>query len=132
MAFIIPQGIFNDQYVTLSILDSVLSHYEIVAIPIILLATKAYQLDIKKSWMVVVGLFIVAINVEFLQPLLIGKEIDYLFLDGNLPFQIPGVNQFFIMLGTAIAYIYLVYFLDYLYLGKIKFLNKRKRSDLVA
>lgn len=128
LAFIIPQGIFNDQYLTLSILDSVLSHYEIVAIPIILLVTKAYQLDIKKSWMVIVGLFIVAINVEFLQPILIDKQIDYLFLDGNLPFQIPGVNQFFIMLGTAIVYIYLVYFLDYLYLGKIKFFNKKKAS----
>lgn len=126
LAFIIPDGIFNDQYLTLNILDSVLSHYEIVAIPIILMATKAYQLDVKKAGFVIIGLLIVTVNVEFLQPLLINKQVDYLFLDGTLPFQISGVNQFFIMLASAIVYVYFVYFLDYLYLGKIQEYLKRK------
>ncbi len=120
LAFIIPRGIFVDKYLTLNILDSVLSHYEIVAIPIILMATKAYKLDIKRSGTVIIGLLLCAVNVEFLQPILIGESVDYLFLDGNLPFTIEGVNQFFIMFGCALIYIYTVYFLDYLYLGKIK------------
>jgi len=120
LAFIIPYGIFNDQYLTLNILDSILSHYEIVAIPIILMATKAYELDVKKGVFVILGLLLLTVNVEFLQPLLINKQIDYLFLDGTLPFQIEGVNQFFIMLASAIVYVYFVYFLDYLYLGKLK------------
>jgi uncharacterized membrane protein YwaF len=129
LAFIIPYGIFNDQYLTLNILDSVLSHYEIVTIPVILLSTKTYQLDIKKSWTVVVGLLLVWINVEFVQPLLTGNQVDYLFLDGTLPFQIPGVNQFFIMFFAALVYVYFVYFLDYLYLGKFNLKRVFKKSN---
>lgn len=124
LAFVIPEGIFNDQYLTLNILDSVLSHYEIVAIPLILLFTKAYELDIRRSGTVIIGLLLVAVNVEYIQPLLVGEQVDYLFFDGNLPFTIEGVNQFFIMLGTALVYVYIVYFLNYLYLGKIKLFNK--------
>lgn len=128
LAFIIPDGIFVDKYLTLNILDSVLSHYEIVAIPLILMFTKAYELDIKKSGIVIIGLLLVAVNVEFLQPLLINKHVDYLFLKGTLPFTIEGVNQFFVMLATAIVYIYTVYFLDYWYLGKIKIFNDLKKA----
>ncbi len=126
LAFIIPDGIFVDKYLTLNILDSVLSHYEIVAIPIILMLTKAYELDVKKSYVVFIGLLLVAINVEYLQPILINETVDYLFLDGNLPFTITGVNQFFIMFATALLYIYSVYFLNYLYLGKIKLFTSTK------
>ena len=119
LAFIMPQGIFNDRYLTFTILDSVLSHYEIVAIPIILMATKTYELDIKKAYTVILGLLLVALTVEILQPLLLHEQVDYLFFDGVLPFTIEGVNQFFIVFASAIVYAYFVYFLDYLYLGKI-------------
>ena len=136
LAFVIPYGIFNDQYLTLSILDSVLSHFEIVAIPIVLMATKAYELNVKRGVFVILGLLVLTVNVEFLQPLLINQQVDYLFLDGDLPFTIDGVNQFFIMLASAIVYVYFVYFLDYLYLGKIKIhfkksklLNEQKKPD---
>jgi|GEM_PF-1408484 len=128
LAFIIPDGIFVDKYLTLNILDSVFSHYEIVAIPIILILTKAYELDVKKSPSVILGLLLVAINVEVLQPILVGKNIDYLFLEGNLPFTIPGVNQFYIMFFCALIYIYGVYFLNYLYLGKIVIFPKKKET----
>ncbi len=125
LAFVIPDGIFNDKYLTINILDSVLSHYEIVAIPIILLATKAYQLDIKKSGLVIFGLLLVTFNVEIIQPLLVQEEVDYLFLEGTLPFTIKGVHQFYVMFATAISYVYFVYFINYLYLGKFnKFFNK--------
>ena len=127
LAFIIPQGIFDDQFLTLKILDSVLSHYEIVAIPIILMATKAYELDMKKAYLVIIGLLLVAVNVEFLQPILINRQVDFLFLEGTLPFTIEGVNQFYIMLGSAIVYVYIVYFLDYLYLGKIKLFQTKDK-----
>ncbi len=120
LAFIIPEGIFNDKYLTLSILDSVLSHYAIVAIPLILMLTKSYELDIKKSYIVILGLLLVTLNVEVLQPILIQEEVDYLFLEGTLPFTIEGVNQFFIMFASALVYVYLVYYLDYLYLGKLR------------
>lgn len=127
LAFIIPKGIFNDQYLTLQILDSVLSHYEIVAIPLILMFTKAYELDIKRSGTVIIGLLLVAVNVEFLQPLLINEHVDYIFLKGNLPFTIDGVNQFYIMFATALVYVYTVYFLNYWYLGKIKLFNNLEK-----
>ena len=73
LMFVVPVGVFNDKYITITILDSVLSHYEIVIIPVVLLVTKAYVLDIKKSWQVFAGLFILLFNVEVLQPIL---EID--------------------------------------------------------
>lgn len=127
LAFIIPDGIFVDKYLTLNILDSVLSHYEIVAIPLILMFTKAYELDIKKSGTVIIGLLLVAVNVEFLQPLLVNRHVDYLFLKGTLPFTVEGVNQFYIMLACAIVYVYTVYFLDYLYLGKLKIFSNLEK-----
>lgn len=126
LAFMMPVGIFNDRYLTLTILDSVLSHYEIVAIPIILMATKAYELDMKKAYTVIIGLLLVTLNVEILQPLLINEQVDYLFLDGVLPFTIEGVNQFFILFASAIMYVYLVYFIDYAYLGKVGIKKKDK------
>jgi uncharacterized membrane protein YwaF len=133
LAFIIPDGIFVDKYLTLNILDSVFSHYEIVAIPVILMLTKAYQLDIKRMPSVIIGLLLVYVNVEILQPILIGETVDYLFLDGNLPFVIEGVNQFFIMFASAIVYTLIIYFLDYLYLGKInlfKIVNKKQKEAI--
>lgn len=115
LMFVVPVGVFNDRFVTISILDSVLSHYEIVVIPVVLLFSKAYVLDIKKSWQVFVGFAILLINVEFLQPILTGRHEDYLFIRGTLPFTIDGVPQIFIMLLSISFYVYLVYFIDYLF-----------------
>ena len=121
LMFVVPDGVFIDRYITLGMLDSLLSHYEIIFIPVVLLITKAYSLDVRHSWEVVIGLLIVTFNVEFLQKLLINEEIDFLFLDGTLPFTINGVNQFFILFPLAIIFVYFVYFIDYIYISKITF-----------
>lgn len=127
LAFIIPAGIFDDKFLTLNILDSVMSHYEIVAIPLILMGTKAYKLDVKRSLGVIAGLFAVAINVEFLQPIMINEQVDYLFIDGNLPFTIAGVHQFYVMLFSAVVYVYVCYFINYAYTGRLESLVNRKK-----
>ena len=80
LMFVVPEGVFNDRYLTLKIFDSILSHYEIIFIPVVLMATKAYELELKNSWQVIVGLLIVTINVEFLQKILINEQVDYLFI----------------------------------------------------
>lgn len=113
LMFVVPVGVFNDKYLTITILDSVLSHYEIVIIPVVLLATKAYKLDIKNSWQVILGLLILLFNVEILQPILTGRQVDYLFIRGTLPFTIEGVPQVFIMFISISFYVYLVYFVSH-------------------
>ena len=122
--FVVPEGVFNDRFLTLGILDSLLSHIEIILIPMVLMLTKAYNLDVKRSGGVIFGLLLVAFNVEVLQPLLINEHVDYLFLKGTLPFTIEGVNQFFIMFPTAVLFIYVIYFLDYLYVNVKVFESK--------
>lgn len=126
LMFVVPEGVFNDRYLTLKVFDSLLSHYEIIFIPIVLMATKAYELEIKNSWQVIVGLLLVTINVEFLQKILINEHVDYLFLKGTLPFTIDGVHQFYVMFLSAIVFVYFMYFINYLLLGKIV-VNQNKR-----
>ncbi len=123
LMFVIPEGVFNDRYLTLSILDSLLSHYSIIFIPMVLMITKAYTLDIKNSWQVVIGLLVAVFNVEVLQELLINEHVDYLFLEGTLPFTINGVHQFFIMFPIAVIFVYTVYLVNYLYSSKISFIK---------
>jgi len=113
LMFVTPTGVFNDKYLTIYILDSVLSHYFIVIIPLVLLFSGTYKLDIKKSWQVFLGLFILLFNVEILQPLLVNRQVDYLFIRGTLPFTIDGVPQLIIMLLSIAFYIYLVYGINY-------------------
>jgi uncharacterized protein with PQ loop repeat len=124
LMFVVPVGVFNDKYITIQILDSVLSHYEIVLLPIVLLFSGAYKLDIKKSWQVFLGLFILLFNVEVLQPILINRTEDFLFVRGTLPFTIDGVPQVFIMLFSIGVYIYLIYGIDYLIRR-----NKKEKSN---
>jgi uncharacterized membrane protein YwaF len=116
--FIIPDGIFTDRYLTLGILDSIMSHYLIVVVPLVLLITKTYVLNIKKVWIVFLGLILTVINSEILQRVLFHKEKDYLFFRGDMPFTIKGVPQFIIITSLAIVLIFLVYYLDYLYTNK--------------
>lgn len=117
LMFVVPEGIFNDKYLTLSIFDSLLSHYEIIFIPVVLMVTKAYTPNIRNSWQVVIGLLLVVFNVEVLQPLLINEQVDYLFLQGTLPFTIKGVHQFFIMFSVSLVFVYSVYFINIIYNG---------------
>lgn len=119
LMFVVPAGIFNDQYLTISILDSVMSHFTIVYIPIILLSTRVYELDIKRSWQVMLGFAIIIFNVEVLQRLLFNTKIDYLFLRGPLPFTIEGVPQFIIVVLSAIITVYITYFINYAACGKL-------------
>jgi hypothetical protein len=63
---------------------------------------------------VFLGLFILLFNVEVLQPILINRTEDFLFVRGTLPFTIDGVPQVFIMLFSIGVYIYLIYGIDYL------------------
>ena len=124
LTFVVPDGIFTDQYLNLGILDSVLSHYTIVYIPLILLSTRVYELDIKRSWQVMLGYAIVVFNVEVVQGWLFDKNTDYLFLRGTLPFTIEGVPQFLIVAVFAIGVSYIIYFINYLACGKLEQLKE--------
>lgn len=124
--FIMPQGQFNDLYPTFPIIDSVLSHYGIVVIPIVLLLTKAHVLEFKNLWKPFVGLLIVLFNVEVIQRLLLPNYHDFLFINSTLPFTIPGVPQFFIISGLAIVLISSLYGLQHLY---IKLTNKLEKTS---
>lgn len=128
LMFVVPVGVFNDRYLTLGILDSLLSHFEIIVIPLVLMFTKAYKLDVKRSGGVILGMLLVTFNVEIMQPILVNESIDYLFLDGTLPFTIDGVNQFFVMFGCALIFVYTIYFLDYLYITENVFNQKVRKK----
>jgi uncharacterized membrane protein YwaF len=120
LMFVVPDNVFNDQYLTLGILDSVLSHYEIVVLPLVLLISGAYVLDVRRSWQVLLGLLVLLFNVEVLQPLLTNRHVDYLFIRGDLPFTIDGVPQVIIMYLSITVYVYGVYGLFY-------YINTRKK-----
>lgn len=119
LMFVVPDGIFTDRYLNLKILDSLLSHFTIIYIPMVLLCTKAYELNIKNSHQVLIGYALILINVEFIQRWFFNENIDYLFIRGDLPFTITGVPQVFIMLLLAIFAMYTAYFVNYLALGKL-------------
>ncbi len=123
LTFVVPDGVFNDRFMTLQIFESLLSHYMIFSIPMIFMATKNHVLDLRTSWQSILGLLLVIINVEVLQPLLTGKHIDYLFFRGPIEITFFGIKQAYVMIAFALFYTYTVYVLDYLYLGKIKFQN---------
>jgi hypothetical protein len=114
--FLIPDGIFTDRYLTFPILDSIMSHYVIVVIPLVLLLTKAHTLRFKNIYQVFIGLLIVIVNVELVQGWLFKKDFDYLFFRGTIPFTIPNVPQFIIISFLAVVLILLVYYLDNCYL----------------
>lgn len=112
--FLIPDGIFVDRYLTFPILDSIMSHYVIVVVPMVLLLTGTHVLYFKNIYQVFVGLLVVVFNAEVLQKLLFDKSFDYLFFRSTIPFTIPGVPQFIILSSLAIILVMLVYYLDYL------------------
>ena len=109
--FLMPEGIFVDRYLTFSILDSIMSHYVIIVIPMVLLLTGCHVLHLKNIYQVFVGLLICVFNSEILQKALFDKSFDYLFFRSTLPFTIPGVPQFLILSSLSIILVLLVYFL---------------------
>ena len=116
--FFMPNGIFDDKYITLQVLDSVLSHYVIVVVPLVLFFTKSHILQLKNMYQVYIGLLAVVVNAEIIQVIIFKANHDYLFFDSNLPFTISGVPQFIIISVLAIVLVTLVYVLDYLYINK--------------
>lgn len=126
--FLMPEGIFVDRYLTFSILDSIMSHYVIIVIPLVLLLTGCHTLHLKNIYQVFVGLLIVVFNSEVLQRVLFDKSFDYLFFRSTMPFTIPGVPQFLIISSLAIILVLLVYYLDHLYFERYE--EKRKKEEL--
>ena len=124
LMFVVPDGIFVDRYMTINIFDSLISHFTIFYIPLVLLSTRTYELDIKKSWQVLLGLGITVFNVEVLQRVLFNRSEDFLFLRGTLPFTIEGVPQYLIMVISIVIVVYIVYFLNYLLCGKLEQLRE--------
>ena len=116
--FLMPNGIYDDKYLTLPVIDSVLSHYVIVVIPLVLLITKNHILKPKGLISVFIGLIIVTINVEFVQRLLFNTQNDYLFFRSNMPFTISGVPQFYIISSLAIVLVLGVYLINYLLVNR--------------
>lgn len=120
LMFVVPEGVFNDRYLTLQIFDSLLSHYMIFIVPILLLSTKAHVLDVSRSWQSLLGLLLVLFNVEVLQPILTGRTVDYLFLRGPIDLSLWFIPQVFVMLFLAILYVYVIIFVNQLLLGRLR------------
>lgn len=116
VTFALPDGIYNDRYLTFSIIDSILSHYIIVFVPLVLLISQKYIIKFKNLLYVFIGLIITVINSEIIQKLLFKTTNDYLFFRGDIPFTIPNIPQFFIVSSLAIIFVFSLYGLDKLYL----------------
>jgi uncharacterized membrane protein YwaF len=125
LMFVVPEGVFNDRFMTLQIFESLLSHYFIFIVPIILLSTKQHVLEFSLFWQSLLGLLLVLFNVEVLQELLTGRTVDYLFLRGPIDLTFWGIPQVFVMLGLAIAYVYIVIFLNHVLIGRIQVVKKQ-------
>lgn len=120
LMFVVPDGVFNDRFMTLQIFESLLSHYFIFIVPIILLSTKQHILDVQRSWQSLVGLLLVLFNVEILQEPLTGRTVDYLFLRGPIDLSFWGIPQVFVMFALAVLYIYVIIFLNQVLIGRIQ------------
>jgi len=73
LMFVVPEGVFNDRFLTLQILESLLSHYTIFIVPILFMATKVHVLEFRRSWQSLLGFGLVLFNVEVLQQPLTGR-----------------------------------------------------------
>lgn len=129
LMFVVPEGVFNDRFMTIQIFESLLSHYFIFIVPIILLSTKQHILEFSRLWQSLLGLLLVLFNVEVLQELLTGRTVDYLFLRGPIHLTFWGIPQVFVMLGLAIVYVYSVIFLNQVFIGKIQFPKKQPKLE---
>jgi uncharacterized membrane protein YwaF len=123
--FAIPDGIFTDRYLTFGIIDSIMSHYTIVVIPLVLLFTKAHKLELRNLYHVAIGLVLTLVNTELIQRLFFQKNFDYLFLRGTIPFTIPNVPQFLIISVLAIILVLGIYGLDSIYLRYEKKISEK-------
>lgn len=123
LMFVVPEGVFNDRFLTLQIFESLLSHYFIFIVPIVFLATRTHELNLRQSWHSILGFLLVLFNVEVLQELLTSRYVDYLFLQGPINLSIFGIPQVYIMFVLALVYVYTIYIINYAALGKIRFDN---------
>lgn len=124
LMFVVPEGVFNDQFMTLQIFESLLSHYFIFMVPIILMSTKLHILEFSRSWQSLLGLLLVLFNVEVLQEPLTGRTIDYLFIRGPIDLTLWGIPQVFVMLVLAILYVYLVILLNQVLIGRVQLVKQ--------
>lgn len=128
ITFLIPDGIFNDPYLTFPILDSILSHYILVVIPFVLVITKAHRLHIKNMYIPIIGLLITVFNAEVLQKILVGTNYDYLFFHDTIPFTIPNIPQFLIISTLMISVIAGIYLASEILINKSLFQKSKKES----
>lgn len=125
LMFVVPEGVFNDRFMTLQIFESLLSHYFIFIVPIILLSTRQHILEYSRSWQSLLGLLLILFNVEVLQGPLTGRTVDYLFLRGPIDLTFWRIPQVFVMLGLAILYVYLIIFLNQVLIGRVSMVKKK-------
>lgn len=121
LMFVVPEGVFNDRFLTLQIFESLLSHYFIFMVPIVFMATKYHTLQYKHSWQSLIGFGLVLMNVELLQEPLTGRQVDYLFLRGPIDLTWFGLPQVVVMFGLAILYVYAIITLNQLLIGRFSY-----------
>lgn len=111
LTFAMPQGIFTDKYLTVHILDSVISHVGIILIPLVAWSAGLHRIHIKNIWINMIGLALVVFNVEVIQRVFFHRHIDYLFLGESCPIKIPGIPSFLVMgvlYSLTLVIIYLI------------------------
>lgn len=129
LTFAIPDGIFNNKYLTFGILKSILQHWAIIVIPVYEYFTKTFKPKFIHFHYTLIGMTIHLLNSEFLPKLINGQEgTDYMFLRSGLPFVLPGVPGWLTMSIFGVIVVTLVNAaLDYKgFLSLIRRKNKKK------
>lgn len=117
ITFLIPDGIFTDQFLTFPIFDSMFSHFILVVMPPIFIVKKLWRPSFERVNQVIFGMLLVVFNVEVIQRIFFGKDyVDYLFFHGDIPFVIPGHPelQFLVIAVSFLLVLGLIYFINYL------------------
>ena len=110
VTYAIPQGVFNNQYLTFGILKSILQHYAIVIIPFFEFFNKTYKPRFKHFYVTIIGMLIHLINSEFVPKYAFGlQNTDYIFLRSGLPFVIPNVPGWLTLSVFAVIVVIVCY-----------------------
>lgn len=107
LTFVMPQGIFCNQYLNFPILKSVLQHTALILIPVIEYVAGTFRPKIKDFGWVFAGLLVHVFNSEVMS-IIIGKTGDYMFFRSGLPFVIPGIPQFLTLGVFGLLVIFLI------------------------
>lgn len=110
LTFAVPDGIFSTSIFVFPILKSVLQHTGLLLIPLFEYVSGTFRPSVKDYPFLALGTCVHIINCEVIDRLF-GFEGDYMFLRSDMPFTIPGVPQFIIVIVFGAIVFYILSFL---------------------